>query len=146
MKNKNLKKVVLVITSAASSIGSYMFSGAGIAAATLGSLSAVTVFAVDKKKTSDKKKTNKHNEVKKEQKQLKEKTKEKTKKAPATIQKKELRKKITTKKIELKQHRTDLKKLKKAGSGVTPEAQKHTTIIEYLEDDIKNIKRDLRNL
>jgi predicted RNase H-like nuclease (RuvC/YqgF family) len=134
--NNSFKKIVLVITSAASSIGTYMFSGAGAAAATLGSLTAVTVFAVEKKKATKPEKI-------KENKKITKKSKQPTNK---TAQKKELRKKITTKKSELKKHRSELKKLKRTGSGATPEAQKHSTIIEDLEDEIKNIKKDLNNL
>ncbi len=137
MKNK-FKKIVLVVVGTASSIGSYMFSGAGIVAGALGSLTAATVFAVEKKKTSKPINTNKQVHIKKEEKRTEEKSK--------TEHRKELRKKIITKKSSLKNHRCELKKLKRAGKGATPEAQKHTTIIEYLENDIQNIKRDLRDL
>lgn len=135
MKN-NFKKIVLTFSAITSSIGSYMFSGAGIAAATLGSLTAATVFAVEKKKTK------KQIVTKKEETQ----PQETTKKVKKTTQQKELRKKITSKKKELRNHRNELKQLEKTKKGATPEAQKHRTIIQDLEDDINNIKRVLRNL
>ena len=44
--NDNFKKLALLIAGIASSVGSYAISGAGIAAATLGSAAAVTILGV----------------------------------------------------------------------------------------------------
>lgn len=140
MKKNNFKKITLVVVSAVSSIGSYMWSGAGIAAATLGSLTAVTVFAVEKKKTS------KHDKKTTEKMDKKEANKSKKTTTDKIAQKKDLRKKITNKKKDLKEHKNEQKKLKRSGKGATPEAQRHATIIEDLEQDIKMMKKDLRDL
>jgi len=51
MKN-SFKKLTLIVTTTISSIGSYISSGAGITAATLGSLTAATVFGYEMKKKS----------------------------------------------------------------------------------------------
>lgn len=135
----SFKKLVILIAGIASSIGTYAISGAGIAAATLGSAAAVTILGVGISKR-------KHKNGSKDQEKKERKEKKQIKQKHKKTDKKELRKKITDKKKELKEHKNELRKLKHHGKASTPQAKQHTTIIQDLEVEIDTLKKDLERL
>lgn len=138
MKN-DIKKFILFITTVLSPIGSYAISGGGIAAATLGSAAAVTMVGVGVHKA-------RHRHDQSHQQKKAEKEEKKLEKKHKHEKVKELKDKINEKKKEIKKHKNDLHNLKKRGKASTPQAAKHESIINELENDIDQIKEDIENL
>lgn len=133
----NFKKFIILFAGIASPIGAYAISGAGIAAATLGSAAAVTILGVGIHNS-------RHKDDPKNKKALKKKMK--VEKKDKKTEKQELRNSITEKKKELKDHRNDLRKLKSKAQGLTPEAEEHRMKIKELENNINSSKAKLESL
>lgn len=165
------KRVALLSAALMTSISTFAISTGGAVAAGLGAAAAVTLISVGIHKSNKRKaeQENSQSDVKstKKTRTANKKTDQhsatKSSKSSATAQpakyrskiadkrerlaaKKDIKSQIADKREELKDHKYNLKKLKRSGKRKSPEASEVQSMMDSIKQDIKDLDKQLRDI